>query len=120
MRSRHPGDELVRERAQLAGGQAEPLEPEAREGDVERPVGAPVRRVRHRQLAERAARCGGVLDLQQEERGRLQVAVAAGEQPLDVAELELHSACTHSSASPSRSPARRRSFWAMLSAVRSP
>ena len=123
VRCRHPGDELVRELRQGLCGQPQPPEPGARERDVDRVLRAAVLRVRDRaaRLAEPAPRGGRVLDRQQQERRRLQVAVAAGEEPLDVAELELHSDCTHSrsSGSPCR-PARIRSFCATLSAVRSP
>ena len=49
VRGRHPGDELVREHRQRRGGQAEPLEPGARERDVDRALaGRRVRRGRHR------------------------------------------------------------------------
>ena len=41
----------------------------------------------------RAAAASSIAE--QQERGRLQVAVAAGEEPLDVGELERHSDCTH-------------------------
>ena len=68
-------------------------------------------------VAQPAPGSGRVLDPEQQEGGRSQVAVAAGEQALDVGEIERHSDCTHLDASPPRRPARMRSFCWMLSAV---
>ena len=108
--------------ASASRGQPEPREPGAREGEVERALARPGLRARDRagRVAQPAPGGGRVLDAEQQEGGRPQVAVPAREEPLDVREVERHSDCTHFEASPPRRPARMRSFCWMLSAVSRP
>ena len=109
MLGRHPADELVRELLHDLGREAEPLQPGAREGEVEclalRPLVACGDRARD--LAEPASCGGGVLEPEQDETGRIQISVAAGHEPLHVGEVERrrYRACSHRRASsPPMSP----------------
>ena len=90
MRRRHPRHELIREELQRAAVEPQPLEACARERHVESPIRSAHVGTRDRaaHLAEPAPPRSGVLDRQEQEGRRPQVAVAPGDEPLDVVEVE--------------------------------